>query len=129
MGAILYDAMLVFALLVMATAPFVDASGEYRGGLRLFHQAVVLAVPFAFFTGYWSTRGRTLGMQSWGLQLVRADGSIPSFRESAVRYVAAILSLLPVGLGFLWQLVDADSLTWHDRLSGTRVVHIPKDSQ
>jgi uncharacterized RDD family membrane protein YckC len=30
-------------------------------------------------------------------------------------------------LGFLWQLVDKDKLTWHDRISGTRLVYYPKE--
>ena len=31
------------------------------------------------------------------------------------------------GLGFLWQLWDAEQLTWHDRLSKTRLVYYPRE--
>jgi uncharacterized RDD family membrane protein YckC len=37
-----------------------------------------------------------------------------------------LLSWLPLGLGFLWMLVDSQGRAWHDRLSGTRVVELPK---
>jgi uncharacterized RDD family membrane protein YckC len=43
-----------------------------------------------------------------------------------LRFLAAIVSWLPFGLGFWWQLWDRDGLTWHDRLSSTRLVHYPK---
>jgi uncharacterized RDD family membrane protein YckC len=36
------------------------------------------------------------------------------------------VSLIPFGLGFLWQLWDKDKLTWHDRIAGTRMLHYPK---
>jgi uncharacterized RDD family membrane protein YckC len=65
-------------------------------------------------------------MQSWGLRVETPDGSIPTFKTASIRFFAAILSWLPLGLGFFWQLWDAEQLTWHDRLSGTRLRHYPK---
>ena len=65
-------------------------------------------------------------MQSWGLQLETSDGGQPGLAQSALRFVAALLSWAPAGLGFLWQLWDKDSLAWHDRLSGTHIVHYPR---
>jgi len=40
----------------------------------------------------------------------------------------ALVSLLPLGLGFLWILFDPEKRAWHDRLSRTRVVVLPKGS-
>ena len=65
-------------------------------------------------------------MQSWGLQLPTADDSKPTLATANIRFFAALLSWAPAGLGFLWQLWDKDKLTWHDRISGTRIVHYPK---
>jgi uncharacterized RDD family membrane protein YckC len=127
-GAIVYDMLLVLALLFLVTIPFIAV----RGGEpvepdenRLYQLSIVLVV-FLFFTGFWSRSGKTLGMQSWGLRVETPDGQIPTFRIASVRFIAAILSWLPLGLGFFWQLWDADRLTWHDRLSGTRLRHYPK---
>jgi len=39
-----------------------------------------------------------------------------------------VLSWLPAGLGYLWQLWDPEKLTWHDRISKTRIVYYPKDA-
>lgn len=39
---------------------------------------------------------------------------------------ATELTLFYLGLGFLWILHDRDKLAWHDRLSETRLVLLPK---
>lgn len=127
-GAILYDALLVFALLFLATIPFIATRGgePVEIGDNLLYRLTLAVVIFVFFVGFWSRSGRTLGMQSWGLRVETPDGRIPSFSQASLRFLAAILSWLPAGLGFLWQLWDKDGLTWHDRLSHTRLRYYPK---
>jgi uncharacterized RDD family membrane protein YckC len=128
LGAIVYDSILLLALFVLITIAFIASRGgqPVEAGDNLLYQVSLAAVIFGFFTGFWSYSGRTLGMQSWGLRVETPDGQIPTFRVAAMRFFAAILSWLPAGLGFIWQLWDKDQLTWHDRLSGTRLVHYPK---
>ncbi len=130
-GAILYDTLLVLALLFLVTIPFIAARGgdpvEPDG--NFVYQLTLMLVVFLFFTDFWSLSGRTLGMQSWGLQLETSDGIVPAFSVATVRFFAAMLSWLVFGLGFLWQLWDKDELTWHDRLSGTRLRHYPKQKK
>jgi len=128
LAAILYDTLLIAAVLFLATLPFIALrGGEPVEPGNLLYQATLVFVTFAFFVGFWSRKGRTLGMQSWGLQLQTMDGKIPSISTVSLRFFAAILSWIPFGLGFVWQLWDKDKLTWHDRLSGTRLVHYPKN--
>ena len=128
LAAITYDALLVAALLFLATIPFIALrDGEaVEIGDNAIYRAVLALVVYAFFVGFWTRPGRTLGMQSWGLQLETSDGRRPSIGRASVRFFAALLSWAPAGLGFLWQLWDPDRLTWHDRISGTRIVHYPK---
>ena len=127
-AAILYDALLVAALLFLATVPFIALRGgePVEIGDNSVYRVVLVVVIYGFFVGFWTRSGRTLGMQSWGLQLQTMDGEKPTFATASVRFVAALLSWAPLGLGFLWQLWDRDRLTWHDRISGTRLVHYPK---
>ena len=131
LAAILYDSLLLLALWFLATVPFIAIEGGESiepgsGPLHFVYQFTLIGVAYGFFVGYWCHRGRTLGMQSWGLQLQDNDDNIPSVGAATIRFFAAILSWLPLGLGFLWQLWDAEHLAWHDRLSKTRLVHYPR---
>ena len=133
-AAILYDSLLLLALWFLATVPFIAIEGGESieagsGPLHIVYQLTLAGVAYAFFVGYWCHRGRTLGMQSWGLQLQTPDGQLPSIGAASIRFFAAILSWLPLGLGFLWQLWDSEKLTWHDRLSNTRLVHYPRNKR
>ena len=126
-GAIIYDSVLVLALMFLGTLPFVAMlGGEPVGPGNIAYQLTLLLIAYLFFTGYWSLYGRTLGMQSWRLKIETADGGKPGFGAASLRFFAAIISWLPAGLGFWWQLWDRDGLAWHDRLSGTRLRHYPK---
>jgi len=128
LAAIMYDTLLLFAILMLVGTPFV----MMRGGeavppmTDLFFRLTIGATIYLYFAVYWTRSGRTLGMQSWGLQLETSDGAKPTLGPASVRFFAAILSWAPAGLGFLWQLWDKDKLTWHDRISGTRLVYYPK---
>jgi len=127
-AAILYDTLLVAALLFLATLPFIAVRGgePVETSENLLYRIVLALVVYAFFVGFWSRSGRTLGMQSWGLQLETDDGGMPSVTSASLRFFAAIVSLLPLGLGFLWQVWDPEKLTWHDRISHTRIVYHPR---
>lgn len=128
LGAMLYDGLLVLAVLFMATLPFVALRGgePVEPDDNLVYQLTMLLVIYAFFAFFWTRSGQTLGMRSWRLRLETADGALPSWPQASLRFAVAIVSLLPFGLGFLWQLWDRDRLTWHDRASGTRLRYYPK---
>jgi uncharacterized RDD family membrane protein YckC len=128
-AAMLYDGLLILALLFLSTLPFIAIRGgdPVEIGDNRLYQVVLALVIYVFFVGFWIRSGRTLGMQSWRLQLETADGDKPSIGTATLRFLVAIVSWSAFGLGFLWQLWDKDSLTWHDRLSGTRIVYYPKD--
>jgi uncharacterized RDD family membrane protein YckC len=129
-AAMLYDGLLILALLFLSTLPFVAVRGgdPVEIGDNRLYQIVLALVIYAFFVGFWIRSGRTLGMQSWRLQLETADGDKPSIGKATLRFLVAIVSWCAFGLGFLWQLWDKDGLTWHDRISGTRIVYYPKDA-
>jgi uncharacterized RDD family membrane protein YckC len=129
LGAMLYDSLLVIALLMLATVPFVVVRGGdiVEPNDNLAYQICMLLVMFAFFVFFWSYGGQTLGMRAWRMRLETKAGDVPSFQTASLRFLVAMLSLLALGLGFLWQLWDKDRLTWHDRLTGTRLRYYPKD--
>jgi uncharacterized RDD family membrane protein YckC len=65
--------------------------------------------------------GTTLGLLAARVRLARFDGSRPSRRLRRWRVVASYLSACALGLGYLWSLLDEDSLCWHDRITRTHV--------
>lgn len=128
-GAILYDTLLVFALMFLATLPFIALrAGEPVAAGDPVYQVTMFVVAYVFFTGFWWRVGRTLGMQSWRLSLETMDGRKPHLSSASLRFIGALISWLPAGLGFWWALWDRDNLCWHDRLSGTRLRYHPKTS-
>ncbi len=123
LAAILYDSLLVIALLIVATALILPLTrGHAIAPGNLWYQGYVLLVAFAFFGGCWTLRGQTLGMLAWRLRIERRDGGPVRWRDALIRFAAALLSWTVLGLGFLWVLVDRQRLAWHDHLSRTHLV-------
>ncbi|MFO1408568.1 MAG: RDD family protein [Steroidobacteraceae bacterium] len=132
LGALLYDTLLLAALLMIVTACFLPITGgeaitrASNPTLEWIYRLALLGVVVAYYGIPWTRRGQTLGMATWRLRVERDDGSLPAWGDVLRRLAAALLSLLPAGLGWWWILVDRDRRGWHDRLSGTRVVVLPK---
>ena len=127
-GAMLYDALLVVALLFLATIPFLFVSEEEAVAPEtLTHQLTLVGVVYAFLVGFWCRRGSTLGMLAWGLRVEQENGALSTVSQGTIRFLVSAISLLAVGLGFFWQLWDKDDMTWHDRASKTRLMYYPKN--
>ena len=117
-----YDGLLLIAVLFLASALTVPLTT--RGIIAIDSPLISLylfAICFLFFGWFWTHGGQTLGMRAWRVKVVRADGAPLSWGDALKRHLAALLSCLPLGLGFLWAAVDPEGLAWHDRLSGTRL--------
>jgi uncharacterized RDD family membrane protein YckC len=131
LAAICYDSFLVAAILLVAIALVVVPLNLIYGGENFnagdlrsnpFYIAYLFCVMAGFHILFWIRGGQTLGMRSWRLRVVRIDGQGLGFKDAMLRYLAAMLSLAALGLGFLWVLVDKDKLAWHDRVSKTQLV-------
>jgi uncharacterized RDD family membrane protein YckC len=133
LGAMLYDTLLVLAVMMIVTAVFFlpitggeALTAERFGPLEYVYRVVLLIVIVIFFGSFWTRRGQTLGMAAWRLKLLRIDGSLPGWGDTLRRLAGACVSWLALGLGYWWIWIDRDRLAWHDRWSGTRVVVLPK---
>jgi len=131
-GAMVYDTLLVLALLMVTTALLLPLTGgeaivpDEAGALEYVYRLVLLLLIMGFFGIFWTRRGQTLGMAAWRLRLERMDGGRPTWGDAIKRLASSLLSWGAAGAGFLWILVDRDRLAWHDRLSRTRIVVEPK---
>jgi len=125
--AMLYDSLLLVALLILAALPVVVFFGGIPGGwARHIFQFYLLAVWFLFIAWFWVHGGQTLGMRSWRLQLISTDGADIDWKTALLRFVFALLSALTLAAGYLWVLIDPFNRAWHDRISGSFVVLLPK---
>ncbi len=74
----------------------------------------------------WRLRGTTIGGTVFGLRVVRTDGRAVDWTTACLRALGCFLSLLPLGLGFLWIAFDRDRQAWHDKVAGTVVLRVPR---
>ena len=124
-AAILYDFLLLFAFLYFASFAVVIPFKIHPGhSLFIVYQGYLLVLSFIFFAWCWTHGGQTLGMRSWKFKVVGTDGAQVSWKTALVRFTVAIISWLPLGLGYFWVLFDAQSRTWHDIVSKTRLVRL-----
>lgn len=65
--------------------------------------------------------GRTVGKMAVGIRVARPDGSSVTLGQAAGRQAMAIVSGIPLALGFLWAAWDSENRTWHDMVADTRV--------
>lgn len=158
---IVYDGLLLLALWFITSALLVpfgtpDAAAAKHEitvvspAFRNFVLVPALVVVTWLFYGYfWTRAGQTLGMQTWRLRVLRADGTRLRWSDAIARCAAACLFplacglasmlavrsagafLFSVALGFvgnyLWMLWSPRRLAWHDQLSATEVWRLPKE--
>lgn len=139
LAAIFYDSLLVIALLMAVSAlaigvrvailgeQAVKANQSMAAGGAVF-QGVLLTTVFAFFYIFWRIKGQTLGMQVWRIRLETTEDKRVSLRQALIRFFAAMLSAICLGAGYWWVWLDKEQCSWHDRLSNTRLVVLPKKS-
>ena len=105
-------------------------------GLQFSERGILPPVPFTTFLlllggGYFvlftAAGGQTIGKMAAGIKVVSVHGESPwsarvPLAASVLRAAGYLVSLLPVGLGFLPALFGAERRAVHDRLADTRVV-------
>lgn len=121
--ALAYEALLLAALLLACSLPFVMLAQPLgREFARPLFQVYLLLVAGAYFVWQWQRGGRTLAMKTWRLRLVARDGGPVTWRLALKRFLYAAPATLVFGAGFLWALIDRDGLFLHDRLAGTIII-------
>lgn len=129
-GALLYDILCIFALeMVVAGTFLLFNSGEaIEAGHPLFtiQRTLFALLPFVYFLFFWLRDAHTTGMRAWRLRIQQTNEQPITSTQAILRLLFAIVSWIPLGLGFLWVFVSPTRLAWHDRLSGTEIIQLPK---
>ena len=129
--AMLYDSLLVVALVFVVNALALGvvvtvSDGEQKVVGPTLGQILFILSIVGFYSTFWLTSGQTLGMQAWRIRLVTFDGGRPSLWQAIRRCVGALISIACLGIGYWWRLFDRNKRYWHDYLSGTELVLLPK---
>lgn len=120
LAAILYDLLLLIAVLFVATALLLPLNkGEAFTAQQFFYPLYLLIISFLFYAWFWTHGGQTLGLRAWKIKVLTFDLKPVSWKQAFFRFVAAILSWGLFGLGFFWILIDKNHRSWHDNLSKT----------
>jgi uncharacterized RDD family membrane protein YckC len=73
---------------------------------------------------FWRYRGATPGKMAISAKIVDAQsGAIPSTGRLVLRFFAYLVSMLPLGLGFLWIAFDRRKQGFHDKIARTAVIY------
>ncbi len=117
--ALLCDAGLVLAALVVFAGIFAKVAGQVPGGwsglAALAVAALVLHVCYGLL--FFCFGDQTPGMRYARIGFCTFTDENPSRAALRKRVLLQLLALAPFGMGVLWALLDEDGLGWHDRLS------------
>ena len=126
-ACMLYESILVFAILfvtgIIYRAVLGDPQTHSQQHLFFIYSWLITGFYFVFC---WTKSGQTLAMQTWRIQLLGFDGKTLLLKQAVTRYFITTFSLMFFGLGFLWAIFDREGLYLHDRLTGGRLVVLPK---
>ena len=76
-----------------------------------------------YFVGFTAACGQTPGKRIMSLHVVHENGEAVDWETASIRFLIGYpVSLLPLGLGFYWALVDKNNQAWHDKIAGTLVI-------
>jgi uncharacterized RDD family membrane protein YckC len=113
-AAMLYEAVLLFAVAFVATSLFQFAAGDtITAGSWQRHalQAYLLLMFAAYFLWCWLRGGQTLAMKAWVMR----------------NPPLALATFAVCGSGLGWALFDRDRQFLHDRLAGSRLVMVEEE--
>ncbi len=119
----LYDALAVIALLLLATAlALLAGSGQVIAGQDPLFTLYLALVWFLYLAWFWRKGGMTVGMRAWKVMIVSDRGGVPGWGQCALRFLVSLVSAACFGLGFAWSLFEPEKRTWQDLASGTRLL-------
>ncbi len=121
--AMLYDAVILLGLLLLASATALPFGDVHKLALRDFWFTLwLLAVCFVYLGACWRYGGMTVGMRAWKIKLVSGTDKFISWPRCLLRFSIAAISLAAFGLGIFWSIFDLKNRSWHDLAAATVLI-------
>jgi uncharacterized RDD family membrane protein YckC len=124
------DVALLFVVYSIASSVLASVIPFVFGGELSLPAAIVLGT-LGFVTAggilatFWALAGQTPGMRFLSIRLTYRGSREITFGCAIRRVLGVIVSLVPLGLGYLAILRDPSRRAWHDRMTGTEVIYDP----
>ncbi len=117
--AALVDGCCVMTGFLLAVVTAVYVSPVMPAGLPAAISAAgtLLLFSLGYYTLCFSLGDQTPGMRYARVGLCTFGDENPSRKSMRRRLLALMLAGMPLGLGFVWALLDEEGLGWHDRIS------------
>jgi len=123
LGIMLYDALVVLALLILAAALAMAVGFDSATALKDWDYTLyLLSVWFFYLAWCWRKGGMTVGMRAWRVRIQNENGDFPGWGQCLVRFVASFISAAAAGAGFIWSVFESRKRCWHDILSRTQLL-------
>ncbi len=118
-GAALLDSVIFTVLAGLLLGP-VYFNAEFWSLDGLLSNGLAMVLTVWLWLKFLGTPGKLL----LGCQVVDAQSFQPlSAKQAVLRYLAYIVSLLPLGLGFFWIAWDRRKQGFHDKIANSVVLH------
>jgi uncharacterized RDD family membrane protein YckC len=129
LAGFLIDVVIFFAI-GFGVGLFLAASASSEAEASQNLDTVNVIVTLAALLAQWifNSMGWSPGKLAMGIRIVRADGNPPGLLRGFARTLGAIVSSIPLYLGYLWAAWDGQTQTWHDKMAGTYVVRFIEDA-
>jgi len=125
LGALLIDSVIIFIVIVIPLSwIYGDAYWLSDQWVQGFWDLVLgRVVPIVATIWFWLRFYATPGKMATKLKIVDArTGNKLTLSQAVIRYFAYIVSIVPLGLGFIWIGIDEKKQGWHDKLAGSVVI-------
>lgn len=100
----------------------VESSAAFQSTIVVFTLLFALLYTAVLHAG----PGQTIGKMLVGVRVVALDGEPLGFGPALLRSLAYLVSLMPLGAGFLMAGLRRDKRALHDLLAGSRVERVPR---
>ena len=106
LAALVYDSLLLLAILFVGTAPVLALTGgeaitpAAKGpGAYLLYRAWLALLTFGYFGLAWTRGGQTLGLMAWKSRLETEDGRTPGWPVATRRFALGLVFALAAEFG------------------------------
>lgn len=84
-----------------------------------------LVATTIYFTAFWAITGQTVGKMGMGIKIIRTDSTPVDLKCAFIRFLACLLCVATLGIGFILIAFDSKKQGWQDRIADTYVVKLP----